>query len=367
MAGRLYSGILIYFHFINMSIKKNSSFSTAGFTLLEALIVIAIIGLMSVFYVANLRPDTLELLRMDSTRLAADIRYIRSMSASRAIYNNTFPTGGYGILFKNGDGSSSKSYYQLYAGSAGDIIKTVELSNVAFRLVDSNSRLLKEDAIDDQGFKNFRFVSENSVYTNDLVMSADGDYQIEIYYDFTKGTDDYYYIAKLNIGRKTADDFVWSNLATTYDTNTPVCGNGVVESGEACEPVADGVVNVNCLPVSAGNTLGCSFNSCGDGYILGSEECEYNGVDVGIQCGVGSFCYVCWAMSFLNNEDADPELENGCTNLSADGTTVFPSSCCGGAVPWDARVEPAYHCINCRRTTAICPTSCSDPLIRPED
>ncbi len=345
--------------------QKKSSVFLSGFTLIESLIVIAIIAIFSVFYVINLRPDTLELLRMDSTRLAADIRYIRSMSASRAIYNNTtFPTGGYGIEFKNGDGSSIKSYYQLYAADKEsgniEIIKKVYLSNVAFRLVDSNSRLSKEDAINDQGFKNFAFVSENSVTTSGLSVNANGEYQIEIYYSFLKViggvSKSYYYIAKINIGQKTADEFVWSNLSTTYDTNTPVCGNGVVESGEACEPLdTEGNFNSNCTP-------SCEFNICGDGYILGSEECEYNGTSTGIQCEVSSFCYVCWAMQKIDSEDGN---FNGCTTFSADGTEIPTSSCCGGT-QWESRTTPPeYTCLNCQRTTAICPTSCSDPRIRP--
>jgi prepilin-type N-terminal cleavage/methylation domain-containing protein len=265
--------------------QKNSGVFLTGFTLIEALVVIAIIATLSVFYVINLRPNTAELLKMDTTRLAADIRYVRSMAASRAIYNNgTFPTGGYGIFFKNGNGTTAKSYYTLFAGNPNNEIKKVYLSNVAFRLVDPNSTLSRDLAIKDEVPKSFIFASENIV-TSDLKASEDGDYQIEIYHNTSRGVDLEYSKSQINIGRKTADSFVWSNLSITYDARGIVCGNGIVETGESCERCVNtgctldpnSVVDANCFP--AGFTInsvamGCKYNSCGDGVIAGTEQCE---------------------------------------------------------------------------------------------
>lgn len=360
MAVRLYSGILIYFHFINMKNKNSSVFfakihpleklinniltgkvfvstkkllylkqknsnvflkgftqlenfikfnlcrsvilntkkiscwgifrgrdSLTGFTLIEALIVIAIIGIMSVFYVINLRPDTTKLLEMDTTRLAADIRYVRSLATSRVTYNGTFPIGGYGIIFKNETGTN-KSWYKLYADSTNNIIKTVYLSDAAFSLVDPNSALPRELAINDTTQKRLAFIGENKLTTSGFGASADGDYQIEIYYDIDSL---HYSKATINIGRQTVDNFVWSNLAVTYDTKGIECGNGIVETGESCERLAeDGttVIDAGCfsagLLVDPDNipnngdeiNMGCKRNSCGDGVIAGTENCELN-------------------------------------------------------------------------------------------
>ncbi|MDQ5970360.1 MAG: hypothetical protein QG603_137 [Patescibacteria group bacterium] len=250
--------------------QRKSGINLRGFTLIEALIVIAIIGLMSVFYIVSLRPDTTKLLEMDTTRLAADIRYVRSLATSRVTYDGNFPSNGYGIIFKNETGTN-KSWYKLYAGSTNNIIKTVYLSDAAFSLVDPNSALPRASAINDTTQKNLAFIGENKLTTIGFNASADGDYQIEIYYDISS---EEYTRAVINIGRQTNDSFVWSNLAITFDTKGVECGNGIVESGEDCEPVVDGVVNANCFPTT--HPKKCELNSCGDGFIGGTEVCELN-------------------------------------------------------------------------------------------
>lgn len=342
MAQRLCAGILICFLFIDMLINKNSSVFLKGFTLIEALIVIAIIALLSVYYVANLRPDKLDSLRMDSTRLAADIRYIRNMAATRAVYNGSFPSGGYGILLKNGNGINIKSYYKLYAGTEANVLKTVYLADPAFRLVDSNS-LERSAAIQDQNQKKFAFVSENNISVNGLVLSPIGEYQIEIYYDFEENGQDYYYLAKLDLGRQTADDFIWSNIAVTYETDTPECGNKIVESGEACEPIdVAGNFNSNCTPQ-------CQLNICGDGYILGSEQCELNQNNTrGLYCSINYWCKNCLT----------PGGNNTCISFDANGNAQTGASCCGALPVSDFR---NYNCMNCVLVTNTCPSVCPDP------
>lgn len=257
MVQKLLSGILIYYYFNNMRVNYNS-----GFTLIEAMAVIVIIGLISVFFVINMKPDTIALLKMDTTRLAADIRYIRSMAATRATHNGSYPTEGYGIFFKNGNGTTIKSYYELKAGS--DLLKTVYLSSTAFRLVDPNLEYPGAIVYTD---KYFKFITENFVRT-DLREGASGDYKIDIYYPFKNvAGQDIYYKSQINIGQKTSDEFTWSNLSTVYETNQPICGNDVVELGEQCEPIEEGVINLNCRP-------DCKTNICGDGYVLGTEVCD---------------------------------------------------------------------------------------------
>jgi len=58
----------------------------------------------------------------------------------------------------------------------------------------------------------------------------------------------------------------------------PVCGNNVIESGEACDGSADGLCPGQCLPPGDPNECRCPF--CGDGSInQASEECD--GPDLG--------------------------------------------------------------------------------------
>ena len=265
MVRKLLSGILVYYYFDNMRANYNS-----GFTLIEAMVVIVIIVLISVFFVVIMKPDTIALLKMDTTRLAADIRYVRSMATTRATYDGSFPSDGYGIVFQNGNGTTEKSYYKLYAGS--NLLKTVYLSNVAFRLVDPNEGY--PFAIDITTEKKFFFKTENSVVASGFKLSATGDYQIDIYCNIgTIATELVYYKSQITLGQKTSDNFTWSNLATIYDTNTPLCGNGEIELGEECEryenKIAEDldIIDSNCL-------LNCKKNQCGDGVIVLPETCE---------------------------------------------------------------------------------------------
>ncbi len=328
MVRKLLSGILIYYYFDNMRLNNNS-----GFTLIEVMIVIIIIGIMSVFFVVNIRPDNIALLRMDTTRLAADIRYVRSMAASRATYNGSYPSGGYGIVFTNGNGTTVKSTYQLYAGSTSNVLKTVTLSNVAFRLVDPNYYSGYEAAINANNIKRFVFKTENIFESAGFYSSASNEYQIDIYYGFLDESIPVYYKSTITIGQKTSDDFVWSNLLTTYDTNRPVCGNGVLELGEACEPVyenGDPIPNTNCRP-------DCAVNTCGDGYVMQSETCEIaNGLD----------------------NDNYPECPNigwlySCSDINSYGD-------CGGVVD-SPNCCPTYtrgYCLDCQWLDNISPLPC---------
>jgi prepilin-type N-terminal cleavage/methylation domain-containing protein len=334
--------------------NKSSVFQT-GFTLIEALIVIAIIGLMSVFYVVNLRPDTTELLKMDTTRLAADIRYVRSLATSRVTYNNgIFPVGGYGIVFYNRDGSS-KSFYQLYAGNYGNpanIIKTVELSDSAFHLLDPNSSTYSSD-INVTATRSFYFESENSIGTNGFQMSADGDYQIEIYYSYVEPdasgvNKNYYSKAKINIGRQTADYFVWSNLAIAYDSRGIQCGNGIVETGETCEQldIEGAIQDAECFP--AGHPKQCQRNSCGDGVIAGTEACELND-DAAVNYYANrcsnvphvDWCYRC-----------DNALNNGAVCQDMDGTLI---PCCLSHASAGTCTDCQWDAANCWKEPDICP------------
>lgn len=355
MARKLSNGILIYFHFINMKQRK-SGINLRGFTLIEALIVIAIIGLMSVFYVVNLRPDTEEFLKMDTTRLAADIRYVRSLATSRVTYNNgIFPVGGYGIVFYNRDGSS-KSFYQLYAGNYGNpanIIKTVELSDRAFHLLDPNSPTYTSD-INVNYTRSFYFESENSIGSNGFQMSADGDYQIEIYHSYVEPdasgvNKNYYSKAKINIGRQTADYFVWSNLAIAYDSRGIQCGNGIVETGETCEQLdIDGAIqDAECFP--AGHPKQCQRNSCGDGVIAGTEACELND-DAAVNYYANrcsnvphvDWCYRC-----------DDALNSGDVCQDMDGTLI---PCCLSHASAGTCTDCQWSVLNCWKEPDICPS-----------
>jgi len=89
-----------------------------GTTLIEILVSVAIIGIMSSIFLVNIRTTDRERLTIAAEQLAADLRQIRNMSASRSIYDMSgileYPQGGY-ALEKNND----KSYF-IYADNSND-------------------------------------------------------------------------------------------------------------------------------------------------------------------------------------------------------------------------------------------------------
>lgn len=315
--------------------KKNLGVSLTGFTLIEAMAVIVIIGLISVFFVVNTKPDQFALLKMDTTRLAADIRYIRSMATTRATYNGSYPADGYGIIFYNKDGSINKSYYELYAGS--NLLKTVYLANVAFRFVDPN--LEYPTAINITTPKKFFFKTENKV-VSDLTASASGEYKIDIYYAYSVGA---YYKSQITIGQKTSDDFTWSNLATTYDTNDPVCRNGVVELGEECERYEPRTYPTDPLIIREDGhdcLLNCRSNQCGDGIILGEETCETT---------IGGSDYYCpnwnWAMNCSSL--------SGCQTISDVITEEDGKQILGKYIAKSCCTIVTSYCVDCKKQKVL--------------
>ena len=192
---------------------KNQS----GITLTELLIVIAIIGMISVVFMVNIRLSTEERIEAATGKLAADIRYIRNLAVSRTEYqfagqaaeDVTYPPGGYGILF---DDLASTARYIIYAdsGDAGydqfsdEMIATVLLDDI--RINDPNHT---------RSQFYFVFYTENQVNTN-MGTNNNSQYVVELREDLaTWGTG---YMGSLMLGEDSEDDYTWSNVGVEYGT-----------------------------------------------------------------------------------------------------------------------------------------------------
>jgi len=80
-----------------------------------------------------------------------------------------------------------------------------------------------------------------------------------------------------------------ANVSVGFDDGGPVCGDGVIQSGEQCDGsnlggsscVALGFVggSLTCDPTCHFNVTACSAAVCGDNIIEGGEECD--GTDLG--------------------------------------------------------------------------------------
>ncbi len=76
--------------------------------------------------------------------------------------------------------------------------------------------------------------------------------------------------------------------STTTTLPPAVCGNGVVEASEACDPRAPGSQGCcnpsTCLPLSAGNSCGLEQDACGTPVCDGGGRCVTRPALVGLRC-----------------------------------------------------------------------------------
>lgn len=126
----------------------------------------------------------------------------------------------------------------------------------------------------------------------------------------------------------------------------PVCGNGVVESGEACD---DG----NAIETDACSSE-CALSTCGDGIVHeGVEDCDDANSDntdacpecATAVCGDGFIRLGVEACDDANMEDTDM-CTNACVPASCGDNFVQPGEECE-----DANLENTDACINCLAAT----------------
>ena len=211
--------------FHKKNIKKN------GFTLVEILIVVAVMATLSVLFLISIKSTVRQNFNKDIYNLTNDFRYARNLAVSRTAYQEGVYPGKYGIQMINGDGALVPAKYVLYAGERyqNKIIKSVTFSDPKFRIGDFNA---STTIAQNNWSANFEFVDENAVDVNNLNLSSGQQYQIFLQYPDVQNGVNGYVRAVILLGQKSGDNFVWGNIGNYGSFSAFQCRNVVLEPGE---------------------------------------------------------------------------------------------------------------------------------------
>lgn len=179
-----------------------------GTTLVELLVAMAIIGIMSGIFIAQINLSDEEQLAMVTERTAADLKQIRNLATSRVINeDNIYPLGGYGIYFDDTQ-AEGNSFYILYADNG--VTPSYQLSEDAiiskYIFPDNQIRVYPMLENTGQTFY-FAFVNEHEVSTNVVPKEPDG-YSIGLRGDLITNT--------ILISDPADDDYTWGNINILY-------------------------------------------------------------------------------------------------------------------------------------------------------
>lgn len=183
-----------------------------GLTLIEILVVIALIAIISsVVVINNKRSDKFKV-QSTADKLLSDIKRVRNMAVSRTTVNiegeSVFPPGGYGI-----EKDDAYGYYIYAYPNADDIEDPIELSYITLQ---DNIKI--SDNNDNSTIFHFRFKSEKQFNTDLEADAESGHYEIKVH-ELICG-----YVCEasvIHLGEQTEQGF-WSNIGSHYTETIPI-------------------------------------------------------------------------------------------------------------------------------------------------
>jgi hypothetical protein len=135
-------------------------------------------------------------------------------------------------------------------------------------------------------------------------------------------------------------------LEDLIDLTCSFCGDGIVESGEQCDPPTPGVCGSDCQIATV----------CGDGILGPGEQCDppHQGPD-GLQCGANCRFLTCGNGVIDPGEQCDPPKSSGTAPLCSQ-TCQIPT--CGNGV-----IDPGEQCDPPKSsgTAPLCSQTCQIP------
>ena len=201
--------------------------------------------------------------------------------------------------------------------SVPTITESVSLSESQIKITWTDSNKKKS------GFEVERSLNQTSGFTKIKTVSK----RTKIYTDAGLNADTTYYyrVRTYNSSRKTGTTYspYSSPASATTQGSGPVCGNGVPESGEACDDgAANGTTACGC---QSGCTYASAGTSCNDGqYCNGTEICNGAGsclAGIPVNCSDGVSC----------TYDSCNEASNTCVNTANNANCPNDGLFCNGS------------------------------------
>ena len=200
---------------------KNWQKNNSGLTLVEILIVIAIISIISSFFIVNINQKSFQSEIIEETELLlADLRYARNLAVSRTTYTlneeegDQYPSSGYKIIF---DRAGNKARYRIFAdfGDQQILIKERTIGN---------SDIYLKDYVEDKGDFYFNFLTENQADSN-MTANDSGKYLLAVINSGpgypNKGYRSIITLGEISLNAQGEVEYTWANLGLYYEEFTP--------------------------------------------------------------------------------------------------------------------------------------------------
>lgn len=189
-----------------------------GVTLLELMIVVAIMGILSAAFYMNTRNNRRQQIEEDTAQMMLALRRLRSMALNRTVHTFSgetearYPVYGYSIEF---DDTGAQPQYFIFAEKAGDIgyqaIYGDEIIGEVVRL--DPSLEFADYANETQKKFAFTLISEKEALTN---MTADSENKYVVRLRQGVSWPNTGYESRTRLGEKSVDGTIVANFGTDY-------------------------------------------------------------------------------------------------------------------------------------------------------